>query len=88
MFPSSGVSQLLTPDPSAMRTRLLSHCPSAVCTTTPFLGPVSLLSGRWEMGQVCRLQTGPLRPWGEFKLALGFSLTQGAFSELRASSGL
>lgn len=26
------------------------------------------------MGQVCRLQTGPLRPWGQFKLALGFSL--------------
>jgi len=26
------------------------------------------------VGQVCRLQTSPLRSWGEFKLALGFSL--------------
>ena len=49
MFPGSGVSQIFTPDPSTLRTRLLSHCPLAVCTTTPSLGPISLLSGRWEV---------------------------------------
>ena len=80
------------PDPSTLRTRPLSHCPLAVFNTTPSLGPISLQTGRWEVGQVCRLQTGPLRPWGQFNWLLGSvwkrSLTQGVFTELRASSGL
>ena len=56
MFPGSGVSQIFTPDPSTLRTRLLSHCPLAVCTTTPLLGPISLLSGWWVVGGGAGLQ--------------------------------